>query len=57
LRRCVIGTTRTSRTDKKLGVPMTGILAGRVDVAVDPRAIDNPDLLDWFGEQGQRHMW
>jgi acetoacetyl-CoA synthetase len=57
LRRCVIGTTRTFRTDKKLEVPMADILAGRADVAVDPRAIDNPDLLDWYCEQGQRHTW
>jgi hypothetical protein len=33
------------------------ILAGRADVVVDPRAIDNPDLLDWYCEQGQRHTW
>jgi acetoacetyl-CoA synthetase len=57
LHRCVIGTTRTFRTDKKLEVPITGILAGRSDVAVDPRSIDNPDLLDWYREQGRAHQW
>ena len=46
-----------TRTGKKLEVPITGILAGRADVAVDPRAIDNPDLLDWYREQGKRHAW
>jgi acetoacetyl-CoA synthetase len=46
-----------TRTGKKLEVPITGILAGRADVAVDPRAIDNPDLLDWYREQGKRHTW
>ncbi|MGB8501252.1 acetoacetate--CoA ligase, partial [Mycobacterium sp.] len=46
-----------TRTGKKLEVPITGILAGRSDVAVDSRAIDNPDLLDWYREQGKRHSW
>ena len=46
-----------TRTGKKLEVPITGILAGRTDVAVDPRAIDNPELLDWYREQGKRHSW
>ena len=46
-----------TRTGKKLEVPITGILAGRTDVAVDPRAIDNPDLLDWYQDQGKRHTW
>ena len=46
-----------TRTGKKLEVPITGILAGRRDVAVDPRSIDNPDLLDWYREQGRAHRW
>lgn len=46
-----------TRTGKKLEVPVTGILAGRPDVAVDPRSIDNPDLLDWYREQGRAHRW
>jgi acetoacetyl-CoA synthetase len=46
-----------TRTGKKLEVPITGILAGHADVAVDPRSIDNPDLLDWYREQGRGHTW
>jgi acetoacetyl-CoA synthetase len=46
-----------TRTGKKLEVPITGILAGRSDVAVDPRSIDHPDLLDWYREQGRAHRW
>jgi acetoacetyl-CoA synthetase len=46
-----------TRTGKKLEVPVTGILAGRTDVAVDPRSIDNPDLLDWYRERGRKHRW
>jgi acetoacetyl-CoA synthetase len=46
-----------TRTGKKLEVPITGILAGRADVAVDPRSIDNPDLLDWYRERGRTHTW
>ncbi|MCW2655262.1 MAG: acetoacetate--CoA ligase [Mycobacterium sp.] len=46
-----------TRTGKKLEVPITGILAGRSDVAIDPRAIDDPGLIDWYREQGRRHRW
>lgn len=46
-----------TRTGKKLEVPITGILAGRTDVAVDPRSIDNPALLGWYREQGRAHEW
>jgi acetoacetyl-CoA synthetase len=46
-----------TRTGKKLEVPITGILAGRADVAVDPRSIDDPDLLDWYRERGRAHQW
>jgi acetoacetyl-CoA synthetase len=46
-----------TRTGKKLEVPITGVLAGRTDVALDPRSIDNPDLIDWYRKQGQAHIW
>ena len=46
-----------TRTGKKLEVPVTAILAGHDTVALDPRAIDRPDLIDWYREQGQRHHW
>jgi acetoacetyl-CoA synthetase len=44
-----------TRTGKKLEVPVTGIMAGRADVAIDPRSIDDPSLIDWYREQGVRH--
>jgi acetoacetyl-CoA synthetase len=46
-----------TRTGKKLEVPICGILAGRTDVSLDPRSIDNPDLIDWYREQGHSHRW
>jgi acetoacetyl-CoA synthetase len=46
-----------TRTGKKLEVPITGILAGRSDVAVDPRSIDDPGLLDWYRDRGREHSW
>jgi acetoacetyl-CoA synthetase len=46
-----------TRTGKKLEVPVTAILAGRTDVAIDPRSVDNPALLDWYREQGLTHRW
>lgn len=46
-----------TRTGKKLEVPITGILAGRDNVNVDPRAIDNPDLIDWYRARGAQHHW
>ena len=46
-----------TRTGKKLEVPITGILAGRTDVAIDPRALDNPDLIEWYRERGRLHRW
>ncbi len=42
-----------TRTGKKLEVPVTGLLAGR-DVAIDPSAVDAPELLDWYVEYGRR---
>lgn len=46
-----------TRTGKKLEVPVTAILAGRSDVAVDPRSVDDPDLLEWYRRQGTAHTW
>ena len=46
-----------TRTGKKLEVPVTAILAGRADVAVDPRSVDAPELLDWYRQQGREHSW
>jgi acetoacetyl-CoA synthetase len=46
-----------TRTGKKLEVPVTAIMAGREAVSLDPRAIDNPDLVDWYREQGRAHRW
>jgi acetoacetyl-CoA synthetase len=46
-----------TRTGKKLEVPVTAIMAGHTDVSLDPRSIDNPDLIDWFREQGHAHRW
>ena len=36
-----------TRTGKKLEVPITAILSGR-DTSLDLRAVDHPDLIDWF---------
>ncbi len=46
-----------TRTGKKLEVPVTAILAGRSDVAVDSRSVDDPELLGWFRERGAAHSW
>ncbi|BBZ76877.1 putative acetoacetyl-CoA synthetase [Mycolicibacterium anyangense] len=46
-----------TRTGKKLEVPVTAIMAGHRDVSLDPRSIDNPDLIDWYAEQGRAHRW
>ena len=46
-----------TRTGKKLEVPLTGIMSGHADVSLDPRAIDHPDLIDWYREQGRAHRW
>ncbi|WP_019200730.1 acetoacetate--CoA ligase [Tsukamurella sp. 1534] len=45
-----------TRTGKKLEIPVTGMLAGR-DVSVDPKSVDDPDLLAWYEEQGRSHAW
>jgi acetoacetyl-CoA synthetase len=46
-----------TRTGKKLEVPVTAIMAGHDGVALDPRAIDRPDLINWYREQGRAHQW
>ena len=46
-----------TRTGKKLEVPVTAIMAGHTGVSLDPRSIDNPDLIDWYREQGRAHRW
>lgn len=46
-----------TRTGKKLEVPITALMAGRDDISVDKRSIDDPDLLQWYQEQGRQHQW
>lgn len=46
-----------TRTGKKLEVPVTGILAGRSEVSIDPRSVDDHDLIEWYAEQGRAHRW
>jgi acetoacetyl-CoA synthetase len=46
-----------TRTGKKLEVPVTAIMAGHEGVSLDPRSIDNPDLIDWYRQQGRAHHW
>lgn len=46
-----------TRTGKKLEVPVTAILAGRSGVDVDPRSIDDPDLIEWYAARGREHRW
>ena len=46
-----------TRTGKKLEVPVTAIMAGHTGVSLDPRSIDNPDLIEWYREQGRAHRW
>lgn len=46
-----------TRTGKKLEVPVTAIMAGHSEVSLDPRSVDNPDLIDWYAEQGRAHRW
>ncbi|GAB3132403.1 AMP-binding protein [Tsukamurella serpentis] len=45
-----------TRTGKKLEIPVTGMLAGR-EVTVDPKSVDDPQLLGWYQEQGRAHIW
>ena len=46
-----------TRTGKKLEVPVTAILAGRSEVNVDPRAVDDYSLMDFYAESGRQHRW
>ncbi|NMD55047.1 MULTISPECIES: acetoacetate--CoA ligase [Tsukamurella] len=45
-----------TKTGKKLEIPVTGMLAGR-EVNVDPRSVDDPELLGWYEQQGRAHAW
>jgi acetoacetyl-CoA synthetase len=44
-----------TRTGKKLEVPVTAILAGRAEVNIDPKSVDDYSLIDWYAEQGRAH--
>ena len=46
-----------TRTGKKLEVPVIAIMAGHEGVSLDPRSVDNPDLIGWYREQGSVHRW
>ncbi|MEO9327195.1 acetoacetate--CoA ligase [Gordonia aurantiaca] len=46
-----------TRTGKKLEVPVTAILAGRKEVNIDPRSVDDHSLIDWYAELGRAHRW
>ncbi len=46
-----------TRTGKKLEVPVTAILAGRSEVNIDPKAVDDYALINWYAEQGRAHRW
>lgn len=46
-----------TRTGKKLEVPVTAILAGRSEVNIDPKSVDDYSLIDWYAEQGRAHHW
>lgn len=45
-----------TRTGKKLEIPITAMLAGR-EVTIDPKSIDDPDLLTWYADVGRQHAW
>jgi acetoacetyl-CoA synthetase len=46
-----------TRTGKKLEVPVTRILAGHNDAALDPGSIDDLELIDWYRDRGRAHIW
>lgn len=46
-----------TKTGKKLEVPVTAILAGRDNVNVDARAVDDYSLVEWFAQLGRQHVW
>ncbi|MFW0791345.1 acetoacetate--CoA ligase [Gordonia sp. CPCC 205333] len=46
-----------TKTGKKLEVPVTAILAGRDNVNIDPRAVDDYALIQWFSQVGAAHEW
>ena len=46
-----------TRTGKKLEVPVTAILAGRSEVNLDPRSVDDYSLIDFYTRLGHDHSW
>ncbi|MFZ2238754.1 MAG: acetoacetate--CoA ligase [Gordonia amarae] len=46
-----------TRTGKKLEVPVTAILAGRSEVNLDPRSVDDYSLIDFYSRLGRDHAW
>ena len=46
-----------TRTGKKLEVPVTAILAGRSEVNLDPRSVDDFSLIDLYARLGRQHLW
>lgn len=44
-----------TRTGKKLEVPVTAILAGRTEVSIDPKSVDDYSLIDWYAAAGAEH--
>ncbi|NMO00522.1 acetoacetate--CoA ligase [Gordonia sp. TBRC 11910] len=46
-----------TKTGKKLEVPVTAVLAGRDAVNIDPRAVDDYSLIDWYTQVGAAHRW
>ena len=45
-----------TRTGKKLEVPIASIMAGRDGVSLDMRAVDRPELIDWYRQQGRARV-
>lgn len=45
-----------TRTGKKLEVPIAAILAGRDAVSLDLRAVDRPELIDWYRQRGRARV-
>ncbi|WP_051198634.1 acetoacetate--CoA ligase [Gordonia shandongensis] len=46
-----------TRTGKKLEVPVTAILAGRSEVSIDPKSVDDYSLIEWYAQRGRDHRW
>lgn len=45
-----------TRTGKKVEVPVKSILRGRTEGAVQPQALDRPDLIEWYRAFGETHI-